>query len=175
MSKSRSRPSCLPRSAAHRSARPALRAWSSALAWPLSLVLRLLRHATGDALANKGHDTRALQAYLGHQNIQHTVRYTELSPDGSRTSGADHVTVPPDQLALHPTVIAGERLEDDFVVVWDGIRIGRIFTVRRPGLVVERHRSRSAAAAGLARRRRGSRAVQGALQNRVAGMYCPLE
>jgi len=28
----------------------------------------------------KGHDTRALQAYLGHRNIQHTVRYTELSP-----------------------------------------------------------------------------------------------
>ena len=27
-----------------------------------------------------GHDTRALQAYLGHRNIQHTVRYTELSP-----------------------------------------------------------------------------------------------
>ena len=26
-------------------------------------------------------DTRALQAYLGHKNIQHTVRYTELSPD----------------------------------------------------------------------------------------------
>jgi hypothetical protein len=37
------------------------------------------------------------------------------------------VTAPPDQLALRPTVIAGERLEDDFVVVWDGIRIGRIF------------------------------------------------
>jgi hypothetical protein len=32
------------------------------------------------ALANKGHDTRALQAYLGRRNIQHTVRYTELSP-----------------------------------------------------------------------------------------------
>jgi len=32
------------------------------------------------ALRNKGHDTRALQAYLGYRNIQHTVRYTELSP-----------------------------------------------------------------------------------------------
>ena len=42
---------------------------------------RHLRHACGFALANKGHDTRALQAYLGHKNIQHTVRYTELSPD----------------------------------------------------------------------------------------------
>jgi type 1 fimbriae regulatory protein FimB/type 1 fimbriae regulatory protein FimE len=41
----------------------------------------MLRHACGFALANKGHDTRALQAYLGHKNIQHTVRYTELSPD----------------------------------------------------------------------------------------------
>ena len=40
----------------------------------------MLRHACGFALANKGHDTRALQAYLGHRNIQHTVRYTELSP-----------------------------------------------------------------------------------------------
>ena len=41
----------------------------------------MLRHACGFALANKGHDTRALQAYLGHRNIQHTVRYTELSPE----------------------------------------------------------------------------------------------
>jgi integrase len=41
----------------------------------------MFRHACGYALANKGHDTRALQAYLGHRNIQHTVKYTELSPD----------------------------------------------------------------------------------------------
>ena len=40
----------------------------------------MLRHACGYALANKGHDTRALQAYLGHRNIQHTVRYSELAP-----------------------------------------------------------------------------------------------
>ena len=40
----------------------------------------MLRHACGFTLANAGHDTRALQAYLGHRNIQHTVRYTELSP-----------------------------------------------------------------------------------------------
>jgi site-specific recombinase XerD len=40
----------------------------------------MLRHACGYALANKGHDTRALQAYLGHKSIQHTVRYTELAP-----------------------------------------------------------------------------------------------
>ena len=41
----------------------------------------MLRHACGFALANKGHDTRALQAYLGHKSIQHTVRYTELAPN----------------------------------------------------------------------------------------------
>ncbi len=39
----------------------------------------MLRHATGYKLANDGHDTRAIQQYLGHKNIQHTVRYTELS------------------------------------------------------------------------------------------------
>jgi site-specific recombinase XerD len=32
-------------------------------------------------LANDGHDTRALQHYLEHKNIQHTVRYTEMAPD----------------------------------------------------------------------------------------------
>jgi type 1 fimbriae regulatory protein FimB/type 1 fimbriae regulatory protein FimE len=40
----------------------------------------MLRHACGYKLANDGHDTRAIQHYLGHRNIQHTVRYTELAP-----------------------------------------------------------------------------------------------
>jgi site-specific recombinase XerD len=40
-----------------------------------------LRHACGYALANAGHDTRSLQHWLGHKNITHTVRYTELTPD----------------------------------------------------------------------------------------------
>ena len=40
----------------------------------------MLRHACGYALANKGMDTRSLQAYLGHASITHTVRYTEMSP-----------------------------------------------------------------------------------------------
>ena len=47
---------------------------------PFSVHPHMLRHACGYALANAGHDTRALQAYLGHKNIQHTVRYTELAP-----------------------------------------------------------------------------------------------
>jgi integrase len=39
----------------------------------------MLRHACGFALTNAGHDTRALQAYLGHANIQNTTRYTALA------------------------------------------------------------------------------------------------
>ena len=44
----------------------------------------MLRHACGFALANAGHDTRALRAYLGHRNIQDTVCYTELAPNRFR-------------------------------------------------------------------------------------------
>jgi integrase len=40
----------------------------------------MLRHACGYALANAGHDTRAIQDWLGHRSIQHTVKYTELAP-----------------------------------------------------------------------------------------------
>ncbi|MFI5106461.1 MAG: tyrosine-type recombinase/integrase [Terriglobales bacterium] len=40
----------------------------------------MFRHACGFQLANQGTDTRTLQTYLGHGNIQLTVRYTELSP-----------------------------------------------------------------------------------------------
>ena len=39
----------------------------------------MLRHSTGFKLANDGRDTRSIQHYLGHKNIQHTVRYTEIS------------------------------------------------------------------------------------------------
>jgi integrase len=41
----------------------------------------MLRHSAGYKLANEGHDTRSIQQYLGHRNITHTVRYTELSPE----------------------------------------------------------------------------------------------
>ncbi|MEO8630787.1 MAG: tyrosine-type recombinase/integrase [Betaproteobacteria bacterium] len=47
---------------------------------PFSVHPHMLRHACGYKLSNDGHDTRAIQQYLGHKNIQHTVRYTELSP-----------------------------------------------------------------------------------------------
>ena len=38
-------------------------------------------YACGFKLANDGQDTRAIQSFLGHKNIQHTVRYTELAPN----------------------------------------------------------------------------------------------
>jgi integrase len=41
----------------------------------------MLRHSTGHKLANEGKDTRSIQAYLGHANIQNTVKYTAMSPD----------------------------------------------------------------------------------------------
>jgi site-specific recombinase XerD len=49
----------------------------------------MLRRGCGYALANAGHDTRAIQAWMGHKNIQHTVRYMGDSRlTGSGTSGA---------------------------------------------------------------------------------------
>jgi type 1 fimbriae regulatory protein FimB/type 1 fimbriae regulatory protein FimE len=46
---------------------------------PFPVHPHMLRHACGFKLANDGHDTRAIQHYLGHRQIQHTVRYTELA------------------------------------------------------------------------------------------------
>ncbi len=41
----------------------------------------MLRHACGYALANKGHDTRAIQGWLGHRSITSTDVYTALAPN----------------------------------------------------------------------------------------------
>ena len=59
---------------------------------PFPIHPHMLRHACGFKLANDGHDTRSLQHYLGHKNIQHTVRYTEWRPTGSRTFGGTEIT-----------------------------------------------------------------------------------
>jgi len=40
----------------------------------------MLRHACGFALADQVADTRLIQAYLGHRNIQHTVSHTATNP-----------------------------------------------------------------------------------------------
>jgi Phage integrase family len=41
----------------------------------------MLRHACGYALANKGHDTRAIQGWLGNRSITSTAVYTALAPN----------------------------------------------------------------------------------------------
>src|SRR5260370_20229088 len=48
---------------------------------PFAIHPHMLRHGCGYELANKRHDTPALQAWLCHRNIQPTVRYTELAAD----------------------------------------------------------------------------------------------
>jgi integrase len=47
---------------------------------PFKIHPHVLRHSCGYKLANDGVDTRTIQHYLGHRNIQHTTKYTELSP-----------------------------------------------------------------------------------------------
>ena len=39
----------------------------------------MLKHSCGYYLADKGCDTRLIQEYLGHKNIQNTVRYTQTN------------------------------------------------------------------------------------------------
>jgi site-specific recombinase XerD len=47
---------------------------------PFQVHAHMPRHGCGYALANAGHNTRAIQDWLGHRSIQHTVGYTEPSP-----------------------------------------------------------------------------------------------
>jgi type 1 fimbriae regulatory protein FimB len=58
----------------------ALKTYGEAAALSFFAHLHILRHARGFALADQGADTRLIQDYLGHRNIQHTVRYTAANP-----------------------------------------------------------------------------------------------
>jgi len=52
----------------------------------------MLRHTCGFALADQGADTRLLQNYLGHQNIQHTVlHFKNAKFEGGRGGGVGRV------------------------------------------------------------------------------------
>jgi type 1 fimbriae regulatory protein FimB/type 1 fimbriae regulatory protein FimE len=62
--------------------RKQLARWGMKAKLRFSVNPHILRHACGHALANKGMDTRSLQAYLGHASITHTVRYTEMNRPG---------------------------------------------------------------------------------------------
>ncbi|KAF5041127.1 ISKra4 family transposase ISCep1 [anaerobic digester metagenome] len=58
----------------------AIKRYGEAAGLPLPAHPHMLRHACGFALADQGADTRLIQDYLGHRNIQHTVRYTATNP-----------------------------------------------------------------------------------------------
>ena len=58
----------------------ALRKYGEKARLPVAVHPHMLRHACGFALADQGADTRLIQDYLGHKNIQHTVRYTATNP-----------------------------------------------------------------------------------------------
>jgi site-specific recombinase XerD len=47
----------------------------------LNVHAHMLRHSCGYALANRGMDTRSLQHFLGHRDIQNTVIYTTMAAD----------------------------------------------------------------------------------------------
>jgi site-specific recombinase XerD len=49
--------------------------------FPFLIHSHMLRHSCGYKLANDGHNTRAIQGYLGHRSIVSTQRYTALAPD----------------------------------------------------------------------------------------------
>jgi len=55
----------------------------------LAVHAHMLRHGKGFQLASRGVDTRAIQAYFGHKNIQHTVRYTQLDARRFKGFGKD--------------------------------------------------------------------------------------
>ena len=57
-----------------------LRKFSTPASLPLLTYPHMLRHACGFALADQGADTRLIQDYLGHRNIQHTVKNTATNP-----------------------------------------------------------------------------------------------
>lgn len=55
----------------------------------LSVHPHMLRHGKGYQLASSGVDTRSIQAYFGHKNIQHTILYTKLDPSRFKGFGKD--------------------------------------------------------------------------------------
>lgn len=63
-----------------RSAWFAIKNYGEKAGLPLDAHPHMLRHGCGFALADQGADTRLIQDYLGHRNIQHTVRYTATNP-----------------------------------------------------------------------------------------------
>src|SRR5205823_100366 len=60
--------------------------------FPFPVHPHMLRHACGFKLADDGHDTRTSQEWPGHSDIQHTTRYTELTPKRFKGFFADEAS-----------------------------------------------------------------------------------
>jgi type 1 fimbriae regulatory protein FimB len=58
----------------------ALRKYSAGSSLPCSPILTCSAMPAASPLADRGADTRLIQNYLGHRNIQHTVMYTATNP-----------------------------------------------------------------------------------------------
>ena len=58
----------------------AIRSYGEKAGLSIAAHPHMLRHGCGFALADQGADTRLIQDYLGHRNIQHTVIYTATNP-----------------------------------------------------------------------------------------------
>jgi integrase len=63
-----------------------------AAGFPFLIHSHMLRHSCGYKLANDGHDTRAIQGYLGHRSIVSTQRYTALAPGRFKSFWKDQTT-----------------------------------------------------------------------------------
>jgi integrase len=86
--------------------------YSSAASLPLRAHPHMLRHGCGFALADQGADTRLIQDYLGHRNIQHTFRSgtrRTIRRDSSG-SGSEWEYTPPVQL-IKPESAVGKLHE----------------------------------------------------------------
>ena len=73
----------------HEAFRKLLRRAGERAKFPFTVHPHMLRHACGYKLANDGIDTRAIQHYMGHRNIENTVGYTQLSAERFKDSWAD--------------------------------------------------------------------------------------
>ena len=63
-----------------RTAWHAIRGYGEAAGLTVPAHPHMLRHGCGFALADQGADTRLIQDFLGHRNIQNTVIYTATNP-----------------------------------------------------------------------------------------------
>lgn len=89
---------------------------------PFPIHPHMLRHSCGYFLASKGIDTRAIQLYMGHVNIQNTTKYTALSPGRFKGFWEEAKPADRDQINLpKPPAGSGEKHEIGCLVALQSI------------------------------------------------------